>query len=265
MGAVSERLQALKREGQCALIPFITAGDPDLDTTVQALRALDRAGADVIEVGVPYADSLADGPTIQEAANRALGRGTQLEDVLAAITSLRAELQAPLVLFAYFNPIYRCGIERFLDRIASAGASGLLVPDLPLEEAQRLLQPARERGIELTLLVAPTTPPDRLAVIAQQSQGFIYAVSVTGVTGARTELAHQVESTIAQLRAATDKPIGVGFGIAGPEQARQCKQWGADAAIVGSAFVRRLSDGSPEQGVAAVETFCRDLKHAIAP
>lgn len=264
MTSVAHCFQALRSQGACALIPFITAGDPDLATTAQALRVLDQAGADLIELGVPYSDPLADGPVIQAAATRALGRGVRLEDVLDIVRSLKGEIKAPIILFTYYNPIFYRGIDLFLREIADAGVKGLVVPDLPLEEADSLLKPAAQMGIDVTLLIAPTSPMERIQAIAQQSQGFIYLVSVTGVTGMRNQVATRVESLLTSIREVTDKPIGVGFGISEAEQARQVKQWGADAVIVGSAFVKRLAEGSPEIGLAQIETFCRQLKLAIS-
>jgi tryptophan synthase alpha chain len=261
MISVSDCFKSLQQK--CALIPFITAGDPDLDTTAKALRILDRSGADIIELGVPYSDPLADGPVIQAAATRALQRGVKLEDVLNLVKTVGKEIKAPIVLFAYYNPIYHRGTENFLKQIADAGVRGLVVPDLPLEEAQTLLKPAAEIGIEVTLLIAPTTPSERIQEIAQQSQGFIYLVSVTGVTGMRSQVATRVEDLIATIHSATNKPVGVGFGISAPEQALQVKQWGADAVIVGSAFVKRLAEGTPERGLESIGEFCRSLKQAI--
>jgi tryptophan synthase alpha chain len=264
MTSVAHCFQSLRSQGACALIPFITAGDPDLATTAQALRVLDQAGADLIELGVPYSDPLADGPVIQAAATRALGRGVRLEDVLDIVRSLHGEIKAPIILFTYYNPIFYRGIDLFLREIADAGVKGLVVPDLPLEESDSLLKPAAQMGIDVTLLIAPTSPMERIQAIAQQSQGFIYLVSVTGVTGMRNQVATRVESLLTSIREVTDKPIGVGFGISEAEQARQVKQWGADAVIVGSAFVKRLAEGSPEIGLAQIETFCRQLKLAIS-
>jgi tryptophan synthase alpha chain len=267
MISVSECFTALKTtDGQrrCALIPFITAGDPDLETTAQALQVLDQNGADLIELGVPYSDPLADGPVIQAAATRALKRGTHLDDVLEMLQSVSPQLQAPVILFTYYNPILHRGVESFLQQIYAAGARGLVVPDLPLEEAHTLLQPATEIGIEVTLLVAPTSPKERIEAIARQSQGFVYLVSVTGVTGMRTQVQTRVQDLLQQMRQITDQPIGVGFGISQPEQARQVKDWGADAVIVGSAVVKRLATGSPQDGLAAITEFCRQLKAAIA-
>lgn len=264
MTSVFDRLSGLQQQSRCALIPFITAGDPDLDTTAKALRVLDQAGADCIELGVPYSDPLADGPTIQAAATRALQKGVKLEDVLEIVRGTVGEISAPIILFTYYNPIYYRGIESFLQQIVDAGVKGLVVPDLPLEEADNLLKPAADLGIEVTLLVAPTSPKERIKAIAQQSQGFVYLVSVTGVTGARSQVASRVKDLIPMLREATNKPVGVGFGISEPQHAQQVKEWGADAAIVGSAFVQRLVSGTPEEGLKAIDEFCRALKGAIA-
>jgi tryptophan synthase alpha chain len=263
MISVSDCLKSLRDRNECALIPFITAGDPDLETTAKALQILDRSGADLIELGVPYSDPLADGPVIQAAATRALQRGVKLEDVLHLVKTVSREIKAPIILFTYYNPIYYRGADNFLKLLADAGVKGLVVPDLPLEEAQSLLKPASEMGIDVTLLIAPTSPEERINAIAQQSQGFIYLVSVTGVTGMRSQIATRVADLLFTIRHTTDKPIGVGFGISTPEQAVQVKQWGADAVIVGSAFVKQLATGTPEQGLESIGKFCYSLKQAI--
>ncbi|MEN9244566.1 MAG: tryptophan synthase subunit alpha [Gloeomargarita sp. DG02_5_bins_242] len=256
---ISEQFRRLKTQSRCALIPFVTAGDPDLPTTAQALQMLDQAGADLIELGVPYSDPLADGPVIQAAATRALQRGTTLDQVLDLVQTCSGQITAPIILFTYYNPILNRGIEAFLQHIAQVGVRGLVIPDLPLEEAQVVWQPAQTYGIELTLLAAPTSPPARLTQIARQSQGFIYLVSVTGVTGARQELSGKIPTLLAQLHQVTDKPIGVGFGVSQPEHAQTIRDWGADAVIVGSAFVKRLH----EQGLPAMQTFCQQLRQAL--
>lgn len=262
MTTVSQCFQALR--GKCALIPFLTAGDPDLETTAKALPLLDRAGADLIELGVPYSDPLADGPVIQAAATRALKRGVKLGNVLEVVETVRDQLRSPIVLFSYYNPIYHQGVHSFLKRISEAGVKGLVIPDIPLEEAETVLKPAQEYGIEVTLLVAPTSPQERISAIARKSQGFIYLVSVTGVTGTRTEVGSRVKELLPLLRSATDKPVCVGFGVSQPEHAEQIKDWGADGVIAGSAFVRRLAEAdSPEMGLTEIETFCRSLKSAI--
>ncbi|MBU7583849.1 MAG: tryptophan synthase subunit alpha [Nostoc sp. TH1S01] len=264
MTSISHYFQSLRQRQQCALIPFITAGDPDLETTADALRILDRNGADFIELGIPYSDPLADGPVIQAAATRALHKGTKLEQVLQMLRDVIPSLKAPIILFTYYNPILHRGIKSFLALIADVGVQGLVVPDLPLEEAAELIQTAASFGIEVILLVAPTSSQDRIDAIARQSQGFIYLVSVTGVTGMRSQIQNRVQQLLTDLRSVTDKPIGVGFGISAPEQARQVQEWGADAVIVGSAFVKRLAEGSPTEALQAVEQLCRELKSAIS-
>ena len=264
MNSVAHRFQQLKQNSQCALIPFITAGDPNLDTTAKAIEVLAENGADLIELGVPYSDPLADGPTIQAAATRALQKGVKLEAVLEVVKQVAPKIDVPIILFTYYNPIYYRGIESFLKQIKEAGVRGLVVPDLPLEEAEVLLKPASEIGIEVILLVAPTSSTARIKAIATKSQGFIYLVSVTGVTGIRSEMATGVKDILAELHSTTDKPIGVGFGISNPEQAKQIKDWGADGVIVGSAIVKRLAEGTPEAGLKAIAEFCADLKQAIS-
>jgi tryptophan synthase alpha chain len=264
MTSVSERFQQLKQNSQCALIPFIMASDPDLATSEQALTVLAANGADAIELGVPYSDPLADGPTIQAAAMRALQKAIDLEAILAMVGRVTTKIDTPIILFTYYNPIHYRGIESFLEQVKAAGVKGLVVPDLPLEEAEIILTPATKMGIEITLLVAPTSSPERIKAITAKSQGFIYLVSVTGVTGMRSQIATRVEDLLSSLRSTTDKPIGVGFGISDVEQAKQVKNWGADAVIVGSAFVKRLADGTPESGLKEIGEFCRNLKQAIS-
>jgi tryptophan synthase alpha chain len=265
MTSISECLSALKRQGQCALIPFVMAGDPDLETTAQVLERLDQSGADVIELGVPYSDPLADGPVIQAAATRALQKEIQWEQVLEMVERVSPKLRSPLVLFTYYNPILNHGVEAFLSRIDRAGVKGLVIPDLPLEESAPLLTAAVRQGIEIILLVAPTSSPERMQAIAEASQGFVYLVSVTGVTGMRSQLNQDLSTLLRQLRSHTNKPIGVGFGIAKPEQAQQMQSFGADAVIVGSAFVQRLADTSlsTAQRLQSVESFCLSLKNAL--
>jgi tryptophan synthase alpha chain len=263
MALVSERFRDLRSRGECALIPFITAGDPDLETTAAALRVLDQNGADFIELGVPYSDPLADGPVIQAAATRALAKGVTLDRVLAMVKTLSPELQAPLILFTYYNPILNRGIDQFMADIAAVGVAGLVVPDLPLEEVEDLLTAAAAASIDVTLLVAPTSPPERIAAIAAQAQGFVYLVSVTGVTGTRSELQSRVKDLIDGLKQNTDKPIGVGFGVSDPDQAQQLRVWGADGVIVGSAFVKRLAGEDPQAALRTIGEFCRQLKTAL--
>jgi tryptophan synthase alpha chain len=264
VSSISQRFQQLKQRQQCALIPFITAGDPDLETTAKALEVLDSNGADFIELGVPYSDPLADGPTIQAAATRALQRKIQLEDVLQLVAKVSPNLQAPIILFTYYNPILNRGIESFFQQIAAVGVKGLVIPDLPVEEAGKVLEVAQAHKVEVILLVAPTSSQERIEAIAKQSQGFIYLVSVTGVTGMRSQIGGRVKELLGNIRELTDKPIGIGFGISNAEQAKQMQEWGADAVIVGSAFVQRLATGSSTESLEAVEQLCQELKTAIS-
>ena len=241
-------------------MPFLTAGDPNLATTRAALLALQKAGADLVELGIPYSDPLADGPVIQAAAGRALAAGTTLAGVLELLSSLKGELELPVVLFTYSNPLLNCGMESFCQQAAAAGAAGLLVPDLPLEEAERLSPIAAEAGLDLVLLVAPTTPPQRMARIVAASRGFTYLVSVTGVTGERSQMETRVAGLVQQIKALGSTPVAVGFGISGVEQAVQVRDWGADGAIVGSALVKRMALAEP---VAAAQQFCSELRTAL--
>jgi tryptophan synthase alpha chain len=258
--AISSCFERLRAEGRCALMPFLTAGDPNLATTRAALLALQKAGADLVELGIPYSDPLADGPVIQAAAGRALAAGTTLAGVLELLSSLKGELELPVVLFTYSNPLLNCGMESFCQQAAAAGAAGLLVPDLPLEEAERLSPIAAEAGLDLVLLVAPTTPPQRMARIVAASRGFTYLVSVTGVTGERSQMETRVAGLVQQIKALGSTPVAVGFGISGVEQAVQVRDWGADGAIVGSALVKRMALAEP---VAAAQQFCSELRTAL--
>lgn len=262
---IQSRFAALRQHGRCALMPFLMAGDPDLATTGATLLALQEAGADLVELGIPYSDPLADGPVIQAAAGRALAAGTTPGAVLALLTELRGRLTLPVVLFTYSNPLLNRGMERFCQEAAAAGAAGLVVPDLPLEEAEKLSALASAHGLDLVLLVAPTTPADRMARIHTASRGFTYLVSVTGVTGVRSSLESRVGPLVEQLRGLGPTPVAVGFGISGPQQARQVRDWGADGAIVGSALVKAMADTHSQGGdvAAAAGRFCADLRAAL--
>ena len=259
---ISSRFQRLKAEGRLALMPFLMAGDPDLATTAEVLLSLEQSGADMVELGIPYSDPLADGPVIQEAASRALASGTTPVRVLQMLADLRGKLSIPVILFTYTNPLFNRGMERFCDEAAEAGAAGLVVPDLPLEEAERLSPLASARGLDLVLLVAPTTPAERMARIAESSRGFTYLVSVTGVTGERSVMEERVESLVQQLKLSCSNPVAVGFGISGPEQVRQVRSWGADGAIVGSALVKRMAAAAPGFVAQEAGLFCKELRNA---
>ena len=262
---IQQRFSQLQSEGRCALMPFLMAGDPDLNGTRASLLALQAAGADMIELGIPYSDPLADGPVIQASASRALASATTPGKVLEMLTGLRGELTIPVILFTYSNPLLNRGMDDFCRAAAAAGAAGLVVPDLPLEEAEKLSAIATGPGLDLVLLVAPTTPADRMGRIAAASRGFTYLVSVTGVTGVRTTIESRVAGLVQQLKGMGPTPVAVGFGISGPEQARQVRDWGADGAIVGSALVKVMAEAHAQQGdvAAAAGRFCSELRQAL--
>jgi len=259
--SVSEAFRAVLDDGKRAFIPFICAGDPDLESTKKALKILDDAGADVIELGVPYSDPLADGPVIQAAATRALANGATLNKVIDLVREMTPQIKAPIVMFTYYNPIYQRGVDKFCADIAAAGAKGLLVPDIPLEETYDVSEIASKHGIELVLLSTPTTPVERAKKIAQATKGFVYLVSVTGVTGVQTNVATRVEQLVEELRSVTDKPIAVGFGVSEAKHAKQIVDWGADGVIVGSALVRALGEAkTPEEGLAALKAKAEEIR-----
>lgn len=262
--AITARFQTLKAEGRMALMPFLMAGDPDLDVTADVLLSLQDNGADLVELGIPYSDPLADGPVIQASAYRALGSGTTPGKVLEMLQRLKGRLTIPVILFTYSNPLLNRGPERFFAEAAAAGAAGLVIPDLPLEEAERLSPLAAQQGLDLVLLVAPTTPAERMARIASASRGFTYLVSVTGVTGERANLEGRVASLVESLKGCCSIPVAVGFGISGPDQVIQVKQWGADGAIVGSALVKRIAAADPGSTAAEAGDFCRQLRSAAS-
>jgi tryptophan synthase alpha chain len=250
----------LQRRGRKALVVYVCAGDPDLASTERLVPALAEAGADIVELGVPFSDPLADGPTIQAASQRALKSGTSLSKVLDLVGRLRARgCEVPLVLFGYVNPILRMGLEPFVLRAAAAGVDAVLVPDLPLEESAALGTAAEARGLALVLLAAPTTPPARLLAIGRATRGFLYFVSVTGVTGARTELPEELPSRLAAARATTQVPVAVGFGVSTPEQAKALAAH-ADAVVVGSALVEALHLGGADRGLALVRQLAAALR-----
>lgn len=262
---IQQCFSALRQRGRCALMPFLMAGDPDLASTRACLLALQANGADLVELGIPYSDPLADGPVIQAAASRGLAAGTTPALVLEMLRSLKGELTMPVVLFTYSNPLLNQGMAAFCSAAAAAGAAGLVVPDLPLEEAERLSSIASAEGLDLVLLVAPTTPSERMTRIHHASRGFTYLVSVTGVTGVRTALESRVGPLVGQLKAKGDTPVAVGFGISGVEQARQVRDWGADGAIVGSALVKVMAAAHGQQGdvAAAAGRFCAELRAGL--
>jgi tryptophan synthase alpha chain len=239
MAAGKHRIAATFRElrarNEAALIPFVVAGDPNLDRTRELVLEFARRGADIIELGVPFSDPMADGPANQRAAQRGLKSGASPAAILAMASELRKETEIPLILFGYFNPIFHYGCDRLCADAARAGIDALLVVDLPPDEAGELQKPARANGLDLIYLLAPTTPVDRARYVVRSASGFIYYVAVTGVTGARVALPSDLEEQVTRMRGVTDLPIGVGFGISTPEQAAKVARF-ADAVVVGSAI-----------------------------
>jgi tryptophan synthase alpha chain len=264
-GRIAAKFHELRERRESALIPFIVAGDPDLDRTRRLVLEFEACGADLIELGVPFSDPMADGPANQRAAARGLSSGATLPAILAMVAELRKESQIPLILFGYFNPIFHYGSARLCADAASAGIDGILVVDLPPEEAGELAPHARAVGLDLIYLLAPTTPLERGRTIAANASGFLYYVSVTGVTGARTVLAADLAAKVGALRAVIDLPIGVGFGISSPEQAREVAGY-ADAVVVGSAISQLIEQHAAADDLVEIAgEFVGALKRAIRP
>jgi tryptophan synthase alpha chain len=260
MTRIAQTFTRLRDQHKPGLVTYVTAGDPDLDRTAGILRALDRAGATVIEVGVPFSDPLADGPVIQRATERALASGTTLPRVLDLLGGMRSSVKAPFVIFSYANPILRLGAERFADRAREAGVDGVLVLDLPIEEADDFRSMLTVRGIDTILLLSPTTTHERLRRAATLGSGFLYAISRLGVTGARDRIADGAHEMVERIRRVSDLPVALGFGISKPEHVREVGQW-ADAAVVGSALVNVIAEaGSSADLNKRVEEYVRWLK-----
>jgi len=263
MSRLAERFATLRARGEKALIPFVTAGDPDLATTEALIPALALAGADAIELGVPFSDPMAEGPTIQRASERALRSGASLRKVLQLVQRVRARVEVPIVLMGYANNVLTMGEQEFAAAAAEVGVDGLIAVDLPPEEGEALHAALRARGVDPVLLAAPTTQPDRLAMLAKRTAGFLYFVSLTGTTGARQELSHSIEKEVRAVRAISDVPVCVGFGVSTPEHAARIATF-ADGVVVGSAVVDRIERASsPEAAIDAVTSFVAELKRAL--
>ena len=267
MNRIDETFRQLKERKETALIPFITVGDPDLETTVEIIRTLEEAGADMIELGVPYSDPLADGPVIQRASGRALQHRITLEKCIGVASAARAAgVKLPFILFSYFNPILRLGLDRFFELIREHGISGMIIPDLPIEEDSEVRALAEAANVHLIPLVAPTSN-DRVKRIAEQARGFVYCVSSLGVTGVRADFHHGIDEFLQTVRSATDTPIAVGFGISSREQVLRFAGQ-TDGVIVGSAIVRRIEESIPklkdpalrEEGLREISDYVRQLK-----
>jgi len=242
------------------LVIYLTAGDPDLATTRQIAIAAIDAGADVLELGVPFSDPLADGPVIQRAMERAVGRGVRLTDVLTLCKEIRAERpKAGLILFSYLNPVLRMGLESFCAAANAAGADGVLLTDMIVEEAADYMAAMKKHGLAPVFLAAPTSPDDRLKAIADHTEGFLYAISRTGITGVSSTLSDDASKLVQRIRQFTDKPIALGFGVSNAEHVRTVGEY-ADAAVIGSAIVAIIEKSTPQEAPAAVAEFVRGLR-----
>jgi tryptophan synthase alpha chain len=262
---ITDTFDRLRAERRTGLVTYVTAGDPDLARSREILLALDRAGADVLEVGVPFSDPLADGPVIQRATERALAGGTTLRGVLDLVADIRPQVAAPIVLFTYVNPVARVGLAEFARRTAAAGVDGVLTLDLPIEEADELRGELEAVGLATIFLLSPTTTSDRIRRAAALGRGFLYGISRLGVTGARDTVASGAAALVARIRAETDMPVALGFGISSPAHVAEVGRF-ADAAVVGSGLVSVIAEhGASSSLVPAVERYIRWLRGAEAP
>lgn len=244
-----------------AFVAFLTAGDPNLHTTEQLILAMEQAGADLIEIGIPFSDPVAEGPAIQGADQRALAAGTTTDGIFAMVGRLKEKVNIPLVFMTYINPVFTYGSERFMKRCSECGISGIIIPDLPFEEKNEVLPACNQYGITLISMIAPTSD-ERISRIAAQAQGFLYCVSSMGVTGVRNEITTNIDEMVAQVRKATATPCAIGFGISTPEQAAEMAK-SADGVIVGSAIVKLIAQYG-EDSIAPVSDYVRSMKQAIA-
>jgi len=261
---IEKVLRRLKDQSEKGLIIYITAGDPDLEVTEELVCSIAEAGADIVELGIPFSDPLADGATIQQASQRALKSNVNIPKILSAIVRIREKTSIPIALMTYYNPIYCYGLDPFVIDSKKAGVDGFIVPDLPLEESEEFRSITDRAGVELISFLAPTSTPERIATIAQSARGFIYCVSVTGVTGVRKEFSPKIVEMIEKIRLYTDVPLAIGFGISNPEQAKEAAKY-ADAVIVGSAVVKLIENSRGDLSIMLpqVSNFVRSLKGAI--
>jgi len=262
MNRIDKKFQELRERNEKAMIPFVTAGDPDLATTAELVLAMEKAGADIIELGIPYSDPLADGVVIQESSNRALAAGAKISGIMETVRQIRKSSQVPLVYLVYCNSILRYGMEKFLAECSEAGVDGLIIPDLPIEERKELQEAAGACGVYLIPLVAPTSK-ERIRKITDDGKGFVYCVSTNGVTGIRQDIGTDISSYMGIVSQYTDMPKALGFGISGPEMARKYRDH-CDAVIVGSAVIRKIAAAeSGVQAVAAASKFVGEIKKAL--
>jgi tryptophan synthase alpha chain len=263
MNRIDIKFKQLKKQGKKAFIAFVTAGDPSLAATSRLVEEFEKNGVDIVELGVPFSDPLADGPVIQAASQRAISRGTTLSRILTMVKALRARTEVPLCLMTYYNPVFKYGVRRFVRDAKKSGVDGLIMPDLPLEEAGEALSYAAQADIRVILFLSPTSSPARVKRVAARARGFIYYVSLTGVTGARRELPADVTCNIRRIQRLTHTPVCAGFGIATAAQVQQVAR-AADGVIVGSAIVKKIEECSrqrnmPQRVGLFVRSLCRPL------
>jgi tryptophan synthase alpha chain len=260
MNRIERKFQELKRAKKKAFIAFITAGYPDLQTTAALVREFARAGVDIVELGIPFTDPIADGPLIQQASQEALKQKTNLGKVLKLVKALRRDTDIPLCLMTYYNPLFCFGEKAFVRRAVTSGVDGLIIPDLPPEESPNLNRLARKAGLDIIYFLSPTSTPARIRLVSRQSRGFIYFVSLTGVTGIRRNLPAELAGNLRLIKAMTTKPVCVGFGVSQPAQVRELARL-ADGVIVGSAIIRRIKQNLQRRDLAKrVANFVRRLK-----
>jgi tryptophan synthase alpha chain len=264
MNRIDKAFSELKGKNKKAFVPFITAGDPTLDITKSLILTLKSVGADIIELGIPFSDPIADGPSIQRASLRSLEHNTSLRDVLNMVAEIRKDTQIPIVLMGYYNPIFKYGVAKFTKDATESGVDGVVVADLPPDESAELTKSAKEHNLATIFLVAPTSTPDRVKLIAESCTGYIYCVSTTGVTGARTTVSDMLTPTLKLIKKYTDKPIAVGFGVSTPEQASEIAKV-ADGVIIGSAIVNIIEKykDNPSELLSSVKDFASKLARAI--
>lgn len=248
MNRITNKFNELNEENRIALVTYITAGDPSLEVSEDIVLQLEESGADIIELGVPFSDPMADGPAIQLASERALESGTTLHNVLNSVKNIRKTSQVPIILFGYYNPFFHYGLEKFAKDAAEAGVDGVLVVDLPPEEAPEFKVHTDKAGLNLVFLLAPTSTTERVELIADNASGFVYLVSVTGVTGVRPDLNYSLDGLANQIKRTTGLPVGVGFGVSSPEQVEKIAEY-ADAVIVGSAIVRIIEQHGNDKDI----------------
>lgn len=263
MSRIGERFESLKKANQKALVAFITAGDPDLATTQDMFKVIEESGADLIELGVPFSDPLADGPVIQASSQRSLKAGTSLKKIIELVKEIRKDSQLPIVLMTSFNPVWVYGQDKFVTDASAAGVDGLIIPDLPPEEAGEFYALASAQSIDVIYLLAPTSTPDRIEMISSKSRGFIYYVSITGVTGTKSGEEGQLAQKVGDIKKVASQPVLVGFGISGPEQAKAASEI-SDGVIVGSAIVKIIDQcTNAEDRRQKVGVFVQGIKQAL--